>query len=108
MAAGVEPHFYPRRFTKIDFADTNFVTVFAAGSRNRFSHVVCRSNVARIFTFRQITGGATILTVATQANSNNLTIPGWQVDTLGLEVAVNTAANTSLTFYYGLGSQGAS
>lgn len=108
MAMGVEPQFYPRLFTHIDFADTNFVTIFAAGSRNRFSHVICRSNAARVFTFRQITGGATILTVATTAGMPDLVVPGWQVDSLGLEVAVNNATNSSINFFYGVGTRGAS
>lgn len=107
MAIGVEPHFYPRRFTHIDFADTNFVTLFAAGSRNRFSHMICRSNVTRTWTFRQITGGATVLTVVTSASVPAI-IPGWDIDNKGLEVAVSAAANTTLNLFYGLGPLGAS
>src|SRR5262245_53635665 len=108
MGVGVEPHYYPRRFTRTAALTTVAESVFTG--KARFSHCTVhnQAGAARTITFRGLSNGTVVLTIRLATNVT-LTIPGWQVDSNGLEVLTNNATGTqTITFYHTPGSLGAS
>lgn len=112
MSQGVAPWFYPRRFIRLADIVNSPQTVFATGAKVRFSHAVLTNGssggAAVSFTLRADDGSPDVVTVNVPINTT-IVIPGWQVDTEGLEILTATAAVTGVhaTFFYSVGPLGA-
>lgn len=111
MAVGVQPWFYPRRFTRIaDIIASTPQTVFEAGTRVRISHIVIANASAGTNTvlLRAVDDSPIVVTVTLLAGVT-IVIPGWQTDIEGIEALSATAGDATgvhATFFHGPGSLG--